>query len=134
MASPKERTGRPVIALDATGPTRRDGEESKHTTGPLMPETLPIPRSHLDLLIRPICGVFTTLGHDGQPQSTLVWVDLDRGCALVNTTLERRKGATCLTTRRSACSSSTPGNTSRYIQIRGDAELITRGAASISTR
>jgi hypothetical protein len=26
--------------------------------------------------------VFTTFGHDGQPQSTVVWVDLDRGCAL----------------------------------------------------
>ena len=24
---------------------------------------------------RPICGVFTTMGSDGQPQSSLVWVD-----------------------------------------------------------
>jgi len=39
-----------------------------------------------------ICGVFTTMGHDGQPKSTLVWVDCDRGCVLVNTTLERQKG------------------------------------------
>jgi hypothetical protein len=72
--------------------------------------------------------VFTTLGHDGQPQSTLVWVDLDRGCARVNTSLERQKAATCSTTRRSACSSSTPRSTSRFIQIRGDAELVTDGA------
>ena len=35
-------------------------------------ETLPIPASHLDLLTRPICGVFTTMGADGQPQSSLV--------------------------------------------------------------
>jgi len=61
-------------------------------TGPTAPEPLPVPPSHQDLLTRPVCGVFTTLGHDGQPQSTVVWVDLDRGCALVNTTLERQKG------------------------------------------
>ena len=41
------------------------------------PEALPIPASHLDLLTRPICGVLTTMGGDGQPQSSLVWVDGD---------------------------------------------------------
>ena len=71
-----------VVALNATAPTRRDREETKHMTGPVAPQTLPVPPSHLDLLTRPICGVFTTLGHDGQPQSTLAWVDLDRECAL----------------------------------------------------
>ena len=70
-----------VVALDATGPARRDGQDSKHTTGPTAPGTLPVPASHLDLLTRSICGVFTTLGRDGQPRSTLVWVDQDRGCA-----------------------------------------------------
>ncbi len=61
-----------VVALDATGPTGRDEEERKHLTGPIPPAPLPVPPSHLDLLTRPICGVFTTLGHDGQPQSTVV--------------------------------------------------------------
>ena len=42
-------------------------------------ETLPIPDSHLDLLMRPLCGVLTTIGVDGQPQSSLVWVDTDAG-------------------------------------------------------
>ena len=37
-------------------------------------ETVPIPASHLDLLTRPICGVLTTIGADGQPRSSLVWV------------------------------------------------------------
>jgi PPOX class probable F420-dependent enzyme len=80
-----------VVALNAKGSTRRDAEEREHMTGPIAQAPLPVPPSHLDLLTRPICGVFTTLGHDGQPQSTMVWVDLDRGCALVNTTLERQK-------------------------------------------
>jgi PPOX class probable F420-dependent enzyme len=81
-----------VVALDATRPARRDGNESKHMAGPLAPGPVQVPPSHLDLLTRPVCGVLTTLGHDGQPQSTMVWVDLDSECALVNTTLERQKG------------------------------------------
>jgi PPOX class probable F420-dependent enzyme len=117
-----------VVALDATRPPRRDGEETKHMTGPLAPETLPVPPSHLDLLTRPICGVFTTLDHDGQPQSTLVWVDLDRKCALVNTTLERQKGRNLLANPKVSLLVVDPGNTSRFIQIRGDAELVTKGA------
>ena len=38
-----------VVALDATGPTQRDGEEGKHRTGPPATETSPVPPSHLDL-------------------------------------------------------------------------------------
>jgi PPOX class probable F420-dependent enzyme len=117
-----------VVALDATGPTRRDQQEEKRTTGPLLPEPLPIPPSHLDLLTRQVCGVFTTLGRDGQPQSTLVWVDLDCECALVNTTLERQKGHNLVRNPKVSLLVVDPGNTSRYIQIRGEAELVTKGA------
>jgi PPOX class probable F420-dependent enzyme len=117
-----------VVALDATGPAPRDREERRDRTGPLAPGPLPVPASHLDLLTRPICGVFTTLGHDGQPQSTMVWVDLDRGCALVNTTLERQKGRNLLDNHKVSLLLVDPGNTSRFIQIRGDAELVTEGA------
>ena len=117
-----------VVTLDATGPVRRDGKEGKHRTGPIVPGTVPVPRSHLDLLTRPVCGVFTTLGHDGQPQSTMVWVDLDHQCALVNTTLERQKGRNLLGNQRVSLLVVDPGNTSRFVQIRGDAELVTEGA------
>ena len=72
-----------VVALDATGPGPRAVAAAERATGALPAGTLPVPYSHVDLLTRPVCGVFTTLGHDGQPQSTLVWVDLDRECALV---------------------------------------------------
>jgi PPOX class probable F420-dependent enzyme len=72
--------------------------------------------------------VFTTLGHGGQPQSTVVWVDLDRDCALVNTTLERQKGRNLLENHKVSLLVVDPGNTSRFIQIRGDAELITQDA------
>jgi len=61
-------------------------------TSTVAPATLPIPTSHVDLLTRPVCGVLTTMGADGQPRSSLVWVDHDGLYATVNTTLERRKG------------------------------------------
>lgn len=87
-----------------------------------------LPASHLDLLTRPICGVLTTIGHDGQPQSSLVWVDTDGECARVNTTLERQKGRNLLADPKVSLLVVDPDDTSRFMQIRGDAELVTRGA------
>lgn len=92
------------------------------------PETLPIPASHVDLLTRPICGVFTTMGPDGRPESSLVWVDVDGACARVNTTLERRKGRNLLVNSMVSLLVVDPDNTGRFVQVRGDAELVTDGA------
>jgi PPOX class probable F420-dependent enzyme len=97
-------------------------------TAPRTPPAPVIPADHRDLLTRPICGVFTTMGSDGQPQSSLVWVDLDGECARVNTTLQRLKGRNLLADARVSLLVVDPANTSRFIQIRGDAELITDGA------
>jgi PPOX class probable F420-dependent enzyme len=91
-------------------------------------QALAIPASHLDLLTRPICGVFTTMDRDGQPQSSLVWVDHDGECARVNTILERQKGRNLVADARVSLLVVDPENTARFIQIRGDAELVTDGA------
>jgi PPOX class probable F420-dependent enzyme len=91
-------------------------------------ETVPIPASHLDLLTRPICGVLTTIGADGQPRSSLVWVDDDGACARVNTTLERQKGRNMRANPKVSLLVVDPDDTTRFIQIRGDAELVTDGA------
>jgi PPOX class probable F420-dependent enzyme len=92
------------------------------------PGTLPIPASHRDLLTRPVCGVLTTMGGDGQPQSSLVWVDWDGACARVNTTLERQKGRNLLANPKVSLLVVDPDDTARFIQLRGDAELVTDGA------
>ena len=97
------------------------------TEGPAV-GTVPIPESHLDLLVRPICGVLTTMARDGQPRSSLVWVGYDRECATVNTSLERWKGRDLLANPRLSLLVVDPANTSRFVQIRGDAELVTEGA------
>ena len=65
---------------------------------------------------------------DGQPQSSLVWVDHDGECARVNTTLQRQKGRNLLANPRLSLLVVDPANTARYLQIRGDAELVTDGA------
>ncbi len=92
------------------------------------PATFAIPASHLDLLNRPICGVLTAMGHDGQPQSSLVWVDFDGECARVNTTLERQKGRNLAANPKVSLLVVDPDDTGRFMQIRGDAELLTDGA------
>jgi PPOX class probable F420-dependent enzyme len=91
-------------------------------------EPVALPESHLDLLTRPVCGVLTTLGPDGRPRSSLVWVDHDGECALVNTTLQRRKGRDLVRDPRCSLLVVDPEDTGRFIQIRGDAELVTEGA------
>lgn len=92
------------------------------------PATEPIPTSHLDLLTRPICGVLTTLDPAGRPESSLVWVDFDGECARVNTTLERRKGRNLAADPRLSLLIVDPDDTGRFLQVRGDAELLTDAA------
>lgn len=92
------------------------------------PQAALIPDSHLDLLTRPICAVLTTMNRDGQPESSLVWVDFDGQCARVNTTLQRRKGRNVVANSKVSLLVIDPDNTGRFLQIRGDAELVTEGA------
>jgi PPOX class probable F420-dependent enzyme len=94
----------------------------------LVATSLPVPASHADLLTRSICGVLTTLGADGQPQSSLVWLDYDGECVRTNTSLDRQKGRNMLADPRISLLVVDPANTARYLQVRGDAELVTDGA------
>ena len=90
--------------------------------------SLPVPTSHLDLLTRPLSAVLTTMMPDGQPQSSLVWCDYDGECACVNTTRERQKGRNMAANPRVSLLVVDPTNTGRYLEIRGDVELVEQGA------
>jgi PPOX class probable F420-dependent enzyme len=68
------------------------------------------------------------MGEDGQPQSSLVWLDYDGECIRTNTTLERQKGRNLVANAKVSLLVVDPDNTSRFIQVRGDAELISAGA------
>ena len=68
------------------------------------------------------------MGADGQPQSSLVWVDYDGVRARTDTTLERQKGRNMQANPKVSLLVVDPDNTGRFMQIRGDAELVTEGA------
>ena len=87
-----------------------------------------IPDSHRDLFRRPVCAVLTTLAPDGQPRSCIVWVDEVEGCARFNTTFERAKARDLRRDPRVSLLIVDPDDTSRFVQVRGDAELMTDGA------
>ena len=90
--------------------------------------SMPLPSAHLDLLMRPVHGVLTTLMPDGQPQSTLVWCDFDGECACVNTTLGRQKGRNLAADPRATLLLVDPDDTGRYLELRGEVELVHEGA------
>jgi len=68
------------------------------------------------------------MGGDGQPQSSLVWCDEDGECARINTTRERQKGRNMAANPKVSLLIGDPEDTSRYIEIRGEAEIFELGA------
>lgn len=90
--------------------------------------SLEIPASHIDLLTCAVTGVLTTMMPDGQPQSSLVWCDFDGEFACVNTTLERQKGRNMQRNPKVSLLVVDPENTGRYLELRGEVELVTEGA------
>ncbi|MFN8381263.1 MAG: PPOX class F420-dependent oxidoreductase [Anaerolineales bacterium] len=88
----------------------------------------PIPEDHMDLLTRPVHGVLTTLLPDGQPQSSLVWCDFDGEFVCVNTSRERQKGKNMMANPNVSMLLVDPENTGRFLQIRGEVELVEDGA------
>ena len=78
-----------------------------------------IPDSHLDLLTQAVHGVLSTLMPDGQPQSSIVWVDYNGEYVLINTTLERQKGRNMCADPRVSLLVVDPRDSSRWIEVRG---------------
>ncbi len=90
---------------------------------------LTIPDSHRDLFIQPVHGVLSTLMPDGQPQSSIVWVDYDGEYVLINTTLERQKGRNLCADPRVTLLVIDPQNASRWIEVRGRVAQVTQVGA-----
>ena len=99
---------------------------------PVLPpayEPVPIPRSHRDLLVRPVHGVLSTIMPDGQPQSSLVWVDYDGTHVLINTALGRQKCKNIQANPKVALLVVDPNKADRWIEVRGwAAQITTEGA------
>ncbi len=89
-----------------------------------------IPQDYLDLFSEETkaFAFVSTLMPDGSPQVTPVWIDYDGKHVLFNTTKERVKGHNLARDPRVALAVQDPKNPYRYIQIRGRARLIEKGA------
>ncbi len=88
-----------------------------------------IPATHRDLLTTPVHGILATMLPDGQPQSTVVWVDWDDRHVLIHTTLDRQKGRNMRRNPRVSLLVVDPAHDNRWIEIRGRvAEITSIGA------
>ena len=91
--------------------------------------TIQIPVSHQDLLRQPINGVLTTMMPDGQPQMSMVWVDLDGECVLINTALERQKVKNMRANPKVNVLVIDPQKSTRFLEVRGEVAAITQEGA-----
>jgi PPOX class probable F420-dependent enzyme len=93
--------------------------------------SITVPHSHLDLLQTPVHGVLTTIMPDGSPQSSIIWVDYDGECVLINTTLERQKGRNMRANPKVTILVIDPKDSSRWIEVRGHVMEITQQGAEV---
>jgi PPOX class probable F420-dependent enzyme len=84
-----------------------------------------IPNTHLDLFQGPVHGVLTTIMPDGTPQSSMIWVDYDGECVLINTTLERQKGRNMRANPKVTVLVIDPNDSGRWVEVRGQVQEIT---------
>jgi PPOX class probable F420-dependent enzyme len=87
-----------------------------------------IPETFLDLVDGPRVAALSTIMPDGQPQTTVVWCDYDGESACVNTTLEHQKGRNLSANPKATLLVVDPEDTARYIEIRGEMDLVQAGA------
>ncbi|MEK7387308.1 MAG: PPOX class F420-dependent oxidoreductase [candidate division NC10 bacterium] len=92
--------------------------------------TLPtIPENYRDLFTKKTFAHLATVGRDGAPQSTPVWVDYDGTHVRFNTARGRVKDRNLQRNPRIALSILDPENPYRYLQVRGRvAEMTEQGA------
>jgi PPOX class probable F420-dependent enzyme len=85
--------------------------------------TVQIPDSHKDLLAKPVFAVLTTIMPDGQPQSTVVWIDYDGEYVRFNTVRGRQKDRNLQKDSRVSLTLIDPDNGYRWLELRGSVEV-----------
>lgn len=84
-----------------------------------------IPESHKDLLEGQVYAVATTVMPDGQPQSTVVWVDYDGTYVRMNTAKGRQKARNIAQNPKVTIMLMDPQNPYHWLEIRGLVEQMT---------
>lgn len=89
-----------------------------------------VPNSHKDLFEQPVYAVVTTVLPDGQPQSTVIWVDYDGQHVLFTTAQGRQKAKNLAANPKVTVMLVDPHNPYRWLEVRGMVEeAATEGAA-----
>ena len=88
-----------------------------------------VPESYRDLLTKKSFAHVATIGRDGAPQVTPVWIDYDGTHVRFNTARGRVKDKNIKTNPRIALSIQDPDNPYRYLQIRGRVVEVTEKGA-----
>ena len=117
---PRPRTGDAFAGgLPGWAPTREDTH---------------LPASHHDLFDRPLLASLGTRMPNGSAQTQPVWCGRDGDVVVLATTLERRKGRNLIADPRATVLVIDPADSSRWIEVRGDVELVTDGAVEVLDR
>ncbi len=82
----------------------------------------------LDLLKGKNFAVVATVGEDGAPQTSVVWVDTDGENVVFNTTNARAKGRNLRHDPRVSISIWDDADPYKYLEVEGDASLDEKGA------
>lgn len=90
-----------------------------------------IPEEYHDLFDKPTVAHVVTLGQDGAPHATPVWIDYDAADdrVLVNTERHRQKTRNVERDSRVAVSMTDPENPYRFLSITGEVDAITTDGA-----
>src|SRR5689334_22044905 len=122
--------GEPATRMPSDVPSESTEEyESRPADPHPVAGAVAIPQSHCELLARPVKGVLSTLMPDGQPQSSLVWVDCDGTYVLINSTLQRQKCRNMQARPHATLLVVDPDRAERWIEVRGDVVEITQEGA-----
>jgi PPOX class probable F420-dependent enzyme len=92
--------------------------------------SLTIPDSHKDLFEQPVYAVVTTLQRDGQPQSTVNWMDYDGQNLIFTTVKGRQKEKNLAANPKVTVILIDPQDPYRWIEVRGVVEEATTEGAS----
>ena len=84
---------------------------------------------HQELLKGKNFGVVASVGDDGRPQTSVVWVDTDGENVVFNTTNKRAKGRNLRANPIVSISVWDNGDPYSYFEVQGPAELTEEGAA-----
>jgi PPOX class probable F420-dependent enzyme len=123
-----------IPAVVRTGPMDTDGRRPGRVVIRAQPwpsechDEPPIPASHQDLLHAPVTAALSTRMPNGTAQTQPVWCTLRGNDIQINTTWQRCEGRNLAEDPRATILSIDPKDSSRWIEIRGDVDLVENGA------